>query len=322
MNYIPTLQECADKHRNEGIGAVINDGKAVRFERDGGMTRAEIVEKLLSEASLVMGEGCEVKHFMANKDNSVKYPAFSIRELGSEVSINIDISDWMKGVAAGKQTAKAAAKGISGIYDAHKKKAVVFSNVIKGLSKEKILENVVCQLLNAEWNKEMLECVPHERLMDLAVVYRAVVNIDRRYVTFIVNHSMRQMFGIQEQELKRYARWNTELKGFNSFSVSSLYSETERPSMWAFTNSNGRYGAAAMLFPILFERLSRNLASSLYIFPYSVHELIAVSTKGLKPKDLRKMARLINKKIVNEEEALSDNVYMYDITKKQIKIVQ
>ncbi len=50
--------------------------------------------------------------------------------------------------------------------------------------------------------------------------------------------------------------------------------------------------------------------------------MIAVSTKGLKPKDLRKMARLINKKIVNEEEALSDNVYMYDITKKQIKIVQ
>ena len=29
----------------------------------------------------------------------------------------------------------------------------------------------------------MQECVPHERLMDLAVVYRAVVNIDRRYVT-------------------------------------------------------------------------------------------------------------------------------------------
>lgn len=73
-----------------------------------------------------------------------------------------------------------------------------------------------------------------------------------------------------------------------------------------------KYGAKAILYPNVVEKIADKFHGDFYILPSSIHELLIYEGgKGANNEYLVNMVREINSTQVAPEEQLSDNVYHY-----------
>lgn len=73
-----------------------------------------------------------------------------------------------------------------------------------------IKDNVVLVLINAKANKELLKTVPHKMFLDLAFVYRWIINTDANgFLGTIVSNDLATHFNINTDELFELAKTNT-----------------------------------------------------------------------------------------------------------------
>ncbi|MGN0736506.1 MAG: DUF5688 family protein [Anaerovoracaceae bacterium] len=89
---------------------------------------------------------------------------------------------------------------------------------------------------------------------------------------------------------------------------------------YVLTNESYDYGAAAMLYPGVMEQISERIGGTFFILPSSVHKTILLAggdTFALQRAE--EMLRMANKEVVQPENYLSDSVYAYDKTSKEIK---
>lgn len=85
------------------------------------------------------------------------------------------------------------------------------------LDKKEILEKVEYQVINAEKNRTRLMEMPHERLLDLATIYRMVLSEDEECkIHFAVTYSFCKMYEISGEELAAAAKQNMESREFYS----------------------------------------------------------------------------------------------------------
>lgn len=79
------------------------------------------------------------------------------------------------------------------------------------------------------------------------------------------------------------------------------------------TNKNKYFGATAVLYPQLLNRIGDALQGSYYLIPSSVHEmLILPSSIGIDSREIDEMIREINKTEVSAEEVLGTHCYYFD----------
>ncbi|MCI9560664.1 MAG: hypothetical protein HFG52_15935 [Lachnospiraceae bacterium] len=159
------------------------------------------------------------------------------------------------------------------------------SGLTAGLDKRTILMKVEYQMINAEKNKARLTEMPHERLLDLAAIYRVVLSEDaERKISFEVTHSFCEAYKISEEELDYAARQNMETQGFRAQTMEEFLSgligvpkemvEGGIP-LYIIRNRYGNNGAAAMFCSRLFGILAGKLESDLCILPCSVDAWLA-----------------------------------------------
>lgn len=87
----------------------------------------------------------------------------------------------------------------------------------------------------------------------------------------------------------------------------------EENRMLILSNVQHFYGAGALLYPGLLERLAQEHGCGFFILPSSVHEVILLTDYGEDdPECLGSMVREVNRENVPREEFLSDHVYYYD----------
>lgn len=213
------------------------------------------------------------------------------------------------------------------------------------LNFETAKKNITFKLINYSENAERLEQMPHRKILDLAVVYNYLVQeppFNGRAFIQIRNEHMEE-WGITEEELYRTASFNTpgllrlEISNIEDIMLGllkkavrgecdkntpmlklciqmileeGLVGDREKIPMYVMTNSNILYGAAVMLYPDSVKAFAEKMKSDLYILPSSVHEVILVKAEG-EADCLKRMVREINRKQVEVEERLSDNVYIY-----------
>lgn len=92
------------------------------------------------------------------------------------------------------------------------------------LDKRTILMKVEYQMINAEKNEARLTEMPHERLLDLAAIYRVILSEDaERKISFAVTHSLCEEYKISREELDAAARYNMEIQGFRDRLWKSFY---------------------------------------------------------------------------------------------------
>lgn len=204
------------------------------------------------------------------------------------------------------------------------------------------MENrIVMELINTKQNKELLKNVPSRKFNDLSIIYRWIVDMgstESGIASAIITNEFAEKIEMDEETLYQAAYKNTErmfpavimplekmialvIEGNGiDLDFESMNDVTYNETMWVITNNENYNGAATMLYEDKIHTLSEKMGTDLYILPSSIHEVIAVSTDFLNPKELSELVKAVNSKEVLPEDILSDSVYHYDKNKREIKM--
>lgn len=204
-------------------------------------------------------------------------------------------------------------------------------NVSNVMNREYILNNVQIKLINAMNNREYLEGLVHRPFEDLSAVFYC--NIDKeQQMSFKITKSMSKSFEFKPQELWKHAYENTKKNMqfkcqtmgeiLSNITGENEYTEIDgMDQMYVFTGEKGINGASVMLYPEMFEKLSKELDSDLYILPSSMHEVIAIKSNNIDAESLADMVIDVNETELQDEEKLSNQVYEYKKGSLKIKKV-
>ena len=91
--------------------------------------------------------------------------------------------------------------------------------------KEQLLNSLLPRVVNYEWNKEMLEGLPHRRFLDLAITYE--IEIEKNS-TCRVRNGIAETLDLTEEELYKAAMRNARLR---KYSVMPIWDVIERNMM-------------------------------------------------------------------------------------------
>lgn len=185
-------------------------------------------------------------------------------------------------------------------------------------------------LLNAEWNRELLEGCPSREFLDLAAAYCLELEDADCRATALIKEYYLESWGITEGELWETALENLQGEEYRIKPLPEILESILGPGMGGFhdfpllyvlTNQRVSHGAAGILRKDLLEGFSKQIGGNFYILPSSVHEtLLLADGPNIKAKELREMVQSVNREEVNKEEWLSENVYYYDREKGEPEI--
>ncbi len=164
--------------------------------------------------------------------------------------------------------------------------------------------------------------------LDFTVGYRVLdINKDGIRTSTPLTRAQAADLGLTDKELFSQARHNTrELFNTRLYKLVDLVKRIcegeEAPDLmeseqldpaeiYVATNDSGMFGAAVILQNEVLDSIAQRLGGSIYILPSSVHELIIVPTVEYDPQLLKETVREVNSTVVNENDFLSDSVYVY-----------
>lgn len=189
--------------------------------------------------------------------------------------------------------------------------------------------HIYLRLIHYGRNSGMLKRMPHQRILDLAVVcYYRMKDHDLDDATISVMEEHRRLWKVSEERLFAIARANTlrdqkicfmdmervirEFAGDGEWTQDVSFREDAVP-MYILTNHDKMFGAFCIFYPHVQQHISDYLDASFYVIPSSIHEVILVPDSGqVSGHELRAMVTEINHSHVEPMEVLSDNVYYYD----------
>lgn len=79
---------------------------------------------------------------------------------------------------------------------------------------------------------------------------------------------------------------------------------------FVLTNSRFFWGAGALFYPGVIDRIHELMDGDFYVLPSSVHELILIAADDKDPQQLADLVRLANRSVVKEDEILADDLYI------------
>ena len=93
--------------------------------------------------------------------------------------------------------------------------------------------------------------------------------------------------------------------------------------LYFVSNYGCLYGAGAIFYPDVLAELAEKLNSDLYIFPSSIHEMgVTMADEELGAKSLIDIVRDVNKYVVDTEEYLGNNIYLYERAVGKVSIIK
>lgn len=212
---------------------------------------------------------------------------------------------------------------------------------VTGIDIFTIKDNVELQLINTEQNKELLKNLPHREFLDLSIVYRWIIRQDKEdLISSLVNYQMMAMADLTEEQLYEHATRNMMsnnslriytmkeivMKEFKELDmpeemIDSLISRVvEDTNMHTLTTKTRQYGAVAMLFTDLLQKVADKCDSDLYIIPSSTHEVLTVPTSEAEADELVKLVEVTNMEAVNLADRLSNQLYHYSRETRRVTL--
>ena len=174
---------------------------------------------------------------------------------------------------------------------------------------EQVKGRLALRLISKERNRKTLENYVYGDFLDLAAIVTFCVEIDQQGVKAIrVTHDLAKQWDISEPEILRVAKENTEklfpariesildsLCRALGITKEELLEKAEIPlQTMVLCNNLGVNGATVLL-------------------PSRIHEIIVVALDSAPSfSRCQEMVESINRNYVDEEEILSDSVYLYD----------
>ncbi len=189
-------------------------------------------------------------------------------------------------------------------------------------------EQVILQLINYERNIHLLSDIPHRRFLDLAVIYRSVIQYDEdQWSSMIVTNETMEEWHMTEEELYQHAWEYTSqqfpfvLKDTGRMFGSGIVVENGLGRMHFLTNELLRFGAAAMLYPDIMKMAAEIYESGFAILPGSIHELYLIKDTPECAAAWKEAVVCANNELVPPADYLSDTVYYYNYDNETINVL-
>lgn len=273
------------------------------------------------------GEEVEVHTGQVKKNNGIRLDAVSLLFPRECVAPTIYLNNLYEGYLAG-DTIEQLAEYVVYISVHTRPKVTIPADFF--MDYEQMRHRICYRLVNYEKNKESLEHMPHRRYLDLAVVYYYLIEpeVMPNASVPIRNEDLKRL-GISEEQLAEDAEKNTpEILPWDFMKIHEMveqisqrdvicYEEKEGiftvMPMYVLTNKEKFLGAACLLYPDVLSEIAKELQSSFYVLPSSIHECIIMPESGEYSKEsLSSMVAEINATQLDEVEVLQDHVYFYD----------
>ncbi|MDD5866164.1 MAG: DUF5688 family protein [Lachnospiraceae bacterium] len=189
---------------------------------------------------------------------------------------------------------------------------------------------IIYDLVNLPRNKAFLADLPYISYMDLAIIFRILINADENGRSSILIHqSHLKEWGVTKEELLQAARKNTPvLLPASIESITDVLGDLmpngfEQPKdytpIYVLSNQSRLNGASCMLYPHLLENFSRKMGTDFYIIPSSIHEILLIpSDIDGGTEELNAMVREVNHNELSEDEILSEHVYYFSSQKNAV----
>ena len=287
------------------------------------MVSKKFAEDVLAGVAERLGEEATAELDTVEKNNGLKLTAVKITGKGSRVSIMVYL-DYVQDM--GKER---AADWVVGRFEKNADNAGRFEDVTWVFDWEKAKDKVVLCVVGKKGNEGRLENMAHKDFLDLAVVYKILLEEGEELVTMTISSRLSRLWGISEQELYETAKTNSQrLMPQRITSIGEIMAETtgqdsfreEDGWMWILTNDKRRYGAGAILYDGALEQLSDKIGGDLLIIPSSVHEVIAVKADGISGHEVASMIASVNQTQLQEDEVLGWHPYIYRKDSGELKV--
>ena len=284
---------------------------------------AEDIKEKLSQR----GYGEVMTSFHDIEKTNQNYEAISVVQAGSNIGVNFNIENAFGSYehTGDYEGVLASATGvIAGGLD-----QIPAVDVNALMNYEVMKEKLSVEVISAEANEELLAKVPHDRIEDLAVVYRFIMesNEDGR-ASILVNNDLIERMGVTHEQLRADALENSpeirpvviqgmnevmkEMMGPEAYEMFGIPDDTEE-MMFIATVPDKNSGAGVLAYQDFMDQAAEKIGGDFYVIPSSIHEILLVPDNGEVQADgLKEMVQEVNATEVSPEEKLSDNVYHYD----------
>lgn len=299
-----------------------------------------ILEKRMADSEIEIRE--------VEKNNCVILTGIAIRKKGSPIARTIYINQLFEAYQDGMELQEIAGK-IERICQTEKEPALQDFQIKELADFGKIRNKISLKLVNVERNKKRLETMTHRTFLDLAVIYDVrVTQIADVVGSVAVTNDMMEAWGVKEEQLYELALQNTvnrdrgvvkpleslmqtligsgektkeETHHYKDFDI-SIAEEIQETALYVATNRSKTNGAAVLLYPDLLDSVG-TLLGDYFVLPSSIHEtLLLPADGGMEPDALIQMVHEVNASVVAAEEVLSENVYRYDVAKKELSVIE
>lgn len=261
------------------------------------------------------------------KNNGIDYAGISIIEKGGCIGPTIYLEglyeDYKRSVSFKDLTDRVLA-----VFNEHKN--VKFDVPLDFyFDYEQVKNRLIFKVVNFEKNKDLLEQIPYERVMDLAIIFCCIVNIDNEGgSTIIVRNEHLAMWKVTKDEVFEMAKNNTPILlparirkmdellelDFESLGIPSI--------MLVMSNNKMLFGAGTIFYDGVLQEIAQMKNSNLYVLPSSVHEVIVIATRDYDDiESLKAMVVDVNATGVEPEDVLSDSVYVYNKSTEELSLV-
>ena len=204
---------------------------------------------------------------------------------------------------------------------------------------ESVKDRIVVAIYNTEANAGKLSGIPHKKYKDLSVYYRVDVPINEKEEmgSIIVNDNIMRLWDISTDELDEIAWINTRrmypsklmsmfeiLQELCGGEMDEMQDCLAKPTMYVLSNVNKVNGAVYIADSDALAMVADELGDDYVVLPSSRHEVIIVPLKQIDDNDytyLKEMVYEINRKEVDVEDFLSDNIYKYIRAEKELRLI-
>ena len=210
---------------------------------------------------------------------------------------------------------------------------------MQDFSFDAVQDKLSIRVAEIQRNKEFFEKTPYKKdYFGLGLGMMADINFNSEYRT-AVNEQLMEQFnneGHSKAEVLMTALRNASkinppkfsdmmgamFGGGKNLLDDKDYEWDDDGSMFVLTNESGIFGASALFYPGVIDRISEILGVGFYILPSSVHEVIILPDTGAHDAEaLKRMVLEANRTVVEPKDVLSDNVWYYNYNFDEIQIV-
>lgn len=309
----------------------------------------ELLHYFLDQLRVFFAGKAEISLRRQSKNNGIHTDTLCILSQGEPICPSLSFSEYWKRYQNGESREELLQEILSFCQTQPPQQPWDFSHV---LSYSHARPYLAPKLIHRERNRELLEQLPYQTFLDLAVVScLCFFSPGQPAASSPIYTRHLAMWGISPENLQMDAFQNAErilppmLLPLDTLIcqvvreevaefpwkdapdapslIQDLCGEPSQLPMYVLTNSRRYLGGANLLREDLLKSFAKQHQCGFFILPSSIHEAILIpETAGVAPQNLKEMLMEINVAAVTPEEWLSDEVYYYSAEQERILLAR